>query len=794
MRVFLCSAFSSLTFAVVLSAQVVSTAATSASGQTRRALLIGINQYAPPAGASLPSPTGHRQDSRFAPGTSWTNLKGPSTDVSAIKVLLEQKYAFTDLRVLPEAKATREGILAALNQLIADTRPGDFVVFYFAGHGSVRTDTLSSKNHLDETIVPRDAWSGAEDLRDKELAALFNQIVFDKHAHLTAIFDSCHSGTMARGITASVQRVLPYDDRDVADEKKDDPTIIVEADLKTVPAQGDAILLAAASSSESAAEALYGDSGVPEWHGAFTRALVRVLSAGTQTQSASDVVAEVAAMLHADPVPFQQPSVEGRADQSLFGTPVAAHPLRVHVTKVQGAAITLDLGSAGGFDKGTRFRAADATPAQAPGSSVTIEVHEITGPLTAQAHVVAGSAPIKVGQAYDLTSMVYPLSARLRLFMPLAEPAPLAAIASAHQAFPAFNWVADPALVPIQYLVIRSDSGWRAFDQSGHLIAPATNLKGLAFLLLGPPPELRDALEQTVPFKSGAFAFTQALAESPNYFFATRVSSSGTPQYALFDPVILAPHKSDAYIQSVEKDPEDVQLNGGIPPAVVCRNDVSLPVRTGWLGALGSSPAPGNLDDLVLAINRRIVRLGKLRTWLQSPALAPGDSGWPYQLAITQPGSATLLTGLLHAQQQYDVKMITTAERRAANPPDPKYIYLFGFDCAANPFLLYPDDTHRGDAPRPQPGQDNVFPLVSPILSERVGTPLGADTIFLLATAEVLSAPGILVQDGVLGRATRGSGSPFDELVGDMSDESARGPETVPSHWLVQQIVLPSRP
>ena len=45
--------------------------------------------------------------------------------------------------------------------------------------------------------------------------------MYDKTAHLTAIFDSCDSGTMARGVTATVQRTLPYDDRDVAEDKEE---------------------------------------------------------------------------------------------------------------------------------------------------------------------------------------------------------------------------------------------------------------------------------------------------------------------------------------------------------------------------------------------------------------------------------------------------------------------------------------------------------------------------------------------------------------------------------------------
>ena len=757
---------------------------TVAHGQTRRALLIGIDHYAPPAGATLPVPPGgHARDSRFAPGASWINLRGPSVDVASMQVLLKQSYGFQDIRVLDERQATRQGILAAIDQLVADTHPGDLVVFYYAGHGSQRLDTLSSKNHLDETIVPIDAWTGAEDIRDKELALRFNKIVYDKHAHLTAIYDSCHSGTMARGVTNSVQRVLPWDDRDVADEKKQDPTTVTELDLKQIPQKGDAIIIAAAASTESAVEALY--PGESEYHGAFTRALVRVLRSSTQALSADDVVAEVSNLLHADPVRFQQPSAEGRTQQSLFGDPVAAHPLHVHVSKVSATMVTLDMGSAAGFDVGTEFTAIEAGPG---GQKTLIEVQSIGEPLVSTAKIVGGPANAKIGQIFELSTMTYPQAARLVIFASKPEPAPSGAAAATRTLFPSLTWVDDPTGKPIDFLVVDGEQGWVAYDQSGHAVAPGGAAKGTAFLLLGPPASLKSAIEGGVPFQRNAFAFTQKLTEA-NYVLATRIKPDGTAEYALFDPIVLTPHQADAYVRSAEDDPNDTALNGGVPPEVVCRNDVSLPVRTAWLAGRSES---GN--DIVLALNRRIVRLGKLRVWLQSASLAPGAAGWPYHLAITEAGSDTAVSGMLHSDQKYDVRLLTTADQRAATTPIPKYVYLFGFDCAANPFLLYPPRDLNGDAKTPQPGVDGVYPLSVWLGGEQVGTPLGADTLFLMATAERLNDLSVLLSDGVLDRGTRGAASRFDELITGMSDAGSRGPVTVPTNWLVQQLVLPSRP
>jgi hypothetical protein len=753
------------------------------SAQTRHALLIGIDHYAPPAGAASTVPSaGHAPDSRFAPGASWINLQGPGVDIANVKVLLAENFGFKDIRVLSDQQATRQGILTAIDQLVADTRSGDLDVIYYAGHGSRRLDTLSSKSHFDETIVPADAWKGTGDIRDKELAVRFDRIVYDKHAHLTAIFDSCNSGTMARGITDSVQRVLPYDDRDVAAEKKKDPTTVVEADLKQIPQNGDAIILAAAASDEPAAEAKYSDD---QWHGAFSRALVHVLQSSTQTLSVADVVAEVSNMMHADRVPFQQPSVEGRTQQSLFGDPVAAHALHVRVSGVSPADLKLDLGSAAGFDTGTQFTAIEPGP---DGRKAVIEVLRIDEPLVSIARIVGAPATVKVGQVFELTKMVYPKEARLTIFASLPVPDASQAALDAKSLFPGLTWVEDPAVDHIDFLVVKGDAGWVAYNQAGEIVAPGPIPKGAAFLALGPPSSVRDAIEHSLPFQRNAFSFTQRLAEA-NYVLALR-QKSGTAQYAFFDPVVLAPHPPDRWVRSAEDDPGEAALNGGVPPEVVCRNDVSLPVRTAWMSDSGQTA-----NSLVLALNRRIARLGKLRLWLQSPALAPGTAGWPYHPVITQHNSDVPISAILHPQQQYDVRLVTTAEQRAAHNPIPRYVYLFGFDCAANPYLLYPPENLNGVATVPQPGPGGVYPLsVALGVQEEVGLPLGADTLFLMVTSEKLTQPGVLVMDGVLDAGARGGGGRFDELIADMSSAGTRGPVAIPTNWWIQQLVLPSRP
>jgi len=743
-------------------------------------LLIGIATYAPPKGTPLPSAgTGHSQDSRFGPNATWHSLQGPSTDVAAMHALLEHTYGFTDIRELHDQDATRQGILDALNKLIDDTQKGDRVVIYYSGHGSQRLDSKSSKNQRDQTIVPVDAWKGVKDIRDKELALLFDKIVFDKQARLTAIYDSCNSGTMARGITQAVQRTLPYDDDDVAKE----PGAVMESDLKRIPQQGDAIILAAAGPTQSAVEASYPEDG--QVHGAFTRALIRVLTENKQALSAEDVVSAVASMMHADPLDFQQPSVEGRVHESLFGEPVATDELHLRVTKVESGKITLDVGSAAGFGVGTELTALTAGD---DGSKTALEIKTIDTPTVSTAAVKSGPSQVRPGQIFQVSNFVYPQAARLVVYLPKPQAVPnAAAIASVQAQFPGLTWVGDPTEAPVNYLVTQDSSGWKAYGQNGKAVKPGPSVKGAAFLLLGPPPSVADRIRKTEPFKREAFRFTDNLSEA-NYFLTIRVRQDGAPEYALFDPRVLAEHKDTDYVRSEEtNDTVETELNGGKNPEVVCRNDVSFPVRTAWLH---DQTASATEDSIAPVIARRILRLGKLRVWQQLPSLVPGVSDWPYHLQIARNNQAA--TDPLHPEEQYDARLVATADQLSGRSISPKYFYLFGFDCAANPYQLYPSNETNGGAQGPPLDATGAFPTTFTVMTQQVTPPYGADTLFLLATKEKINNLSLLTYDGVIESRSRGSG--LDQLMIDLNDAGSRGASPVVTAWQVQQVVVPSRP
>lgn len=164
----------------------------------RRGLLIGIDHY---------------------PNLPGLNLEGCVQDALSLAGILRERFNFqpADLIVLTNEQATRERILAALEDLAQRTAPGDIVVVHYSGHGSQVPDKDGDEGDgLDETLVAADSGRGRfpnRDIIDDELAVFFKRIG-DKTPYLTVILDCCHSGTGTRDLFGAKSRGLPPDLRE----------------------------------------------------------------------------------------------------------------------------------------------------------------------------------------------------------------------------------------------------------------------------------------------------------------------------------------------------------------------------------------------------------------------------------------------------------------------------------------------------------------------------------------------------------------------------------------------------
>ena len=148
-----------------------------------RALIVTVSQYTAP----IPS------------------LEGPPNDAAALKAVLAAQGA-KDIVSLNDAQATRATIRTQLEALGKRARPGDWVIFYYAGHGSqAKSRDPGETDGMDE-FLPLSGF--------KVSKPDTNQFILDDDLHgwlvnffpttvnVLQIADACHSGTMNRSLAA----------------------------------------------------------------------------------------------------------------------------------------------------------------------------------------------------------------------------------------------------------------------------------------------------------------------------------------------------------------------------------------------------------------------------------------------------------------------------------------------------------------------------------------------------------------------------------------------------------------
>jgi Caspase domain len=141
-----------------------------ASGR-RRAVCVGIDQYAPP-----------------------NALAGCVNDANDWAAAL-RGFGF-DVSVMTNQDATWKGLNDVLTGLVSSARPGDVLVFQYAGHGTLVDDLDGDENgNRDSALCPVDFMSGGF-LIDDDIRRIFGGL--QDGVSLTCFFDCCHSGTITR--------------------------------------------------------------------------------------------------------------------------------------------------------------------------------------------------------------------------------------------------------------------------------------------------------------------------------------------------------------------------------------------------------------------------------------------------------------------------------------------------------------------------------------------------------------------------------------------------------------------
>lgn len=153
----------------------------------KRALIVGIN-YA---------------------GTG-SALKGCLNDAANMQSFLAGR-GFSEIKSVLEKEATTAGIIAGLNWLIADTKPGDVILFHYSGHGSQLVSSVEPDGY-EEIICPIDLNWIDKVITDDTLRQIFDKV--PNGVNTTLILDCCHSGTMldqtgTLGSTRTVEASAP---------------------------------------------------------------------------------------------------------------------------------------------------------------------------------------------------------------------------------------------------------------------------------------------------------------------------------------------------------------------------------------------------------------------------------------------------------------------------------------------------------------------------------------------------------------------------------------------------------
>ncbi|KKY33921.1 putative caspase-like protein [Diaporthe ampelina] len=146
----------------------------------RKALLIGINYF----------------------GTN-AELKGCINDTRNVSSFLMERFGYkredmvilTDDQANPVLQPTKQNILRAMNWLVGNAQPNDSLFLHYSGHGGQTKDLDGDEGDgFDEVIYPVDFKQRGHIVDDEVHAIVVKPL--SPGVRLTAIFDSCHSGSM----------------------------------------------------------------------------------------------------------------------------------------------------------------------------------------------------------------------------------------------------------------------------------------------------------------------------------------------------------------------------------------------------------------------------------------------------------------------------------------------------------------------------------------------------------------------------------------------------------------------
>jgi hypothetical protein len=788
---------------------------------TKRALLIGINTYQPADTQAKHAPNcrGGRCDL-----PTFQNLQGPTNDVMAMRDLLSSpKFGFApqDIAVLTNPglakselpfvslsadQTNHDALLATMRHYLVELpNSGDTVVFYYAGHGSLRVNSKGTKlammvdgkpSHADSTLVPADAWTGVHDLRDRETTRIFNDAL-DKGVHLTVILDSCHSGSFTRGIELGqpfVERSLGYDPDDI----QEGPDLLPSGEPVPSPAErktNPALVFSAAQQDQTAKERVFGQTPATSApHGAFTLALLQALETLPADAPAAVVYQHVRAALEAEGVPDQNPSLDSgkdRLQQPFFGgTKSGSNELRAaSIGTDDEGHVLLDAGQLSGIDVGTEFES--ITP-DAKGKTIKLSVQSLEGLTHSRAKVVSPvQAHVTVPQVFRLSKWVPRQVDALHFWTWPANLSDAAITAAGQQVVAAgFHAVEDPVEQPWTDMLAWNGTAWElrhVSTSTDHArtttLGPELTAAALKAALpsnarlwvnLPPPSELsaKLALHENNSLVIGVDDVTQA-----DYILAGTLTANGA-QWAWY-------HKAE-YLAGPKTAVKKDHSPG-------CSIDSPYPVSSDWV--LLQDATADSTDATSEVLNNYAGLLAKVNGWLNlsgDPALASPAAY--YKLRFKPVGAEAKLPEDQPVKQDDRLKMVLSATSPVT---EQRWVYVLDIDCHGKSTLLYPYNSTGSRFPNDADSPHELELPGAPTL--KIGAPFGVDTVLLISTQEPLPDPSGLEFSGVSTRGAkpRAAGAdtnPLQQLLTRTSAGTRGAIPEMPTNWSIDAIPLRSIP
>jgi hypothetical protein len=680
----------------------------------------------------------------------------------SIQSLLESKYGFgkDHINLLCNEKATRVGIIACIKQLIEISQKGDILVIYYAGHGSqIKNIASSEADQKDETIIPADGYLGEADIRDKEINELFYQLS-EKGVILTAIFDSCHSGSISRGLSDHEPKsrfMAP-----IANAQVNDPAIPHDLVAQNV------LIISAAQDEETAKEQV-DEQGNP--HGAFTYSLIKALITLPANAPAIKIIESTRAVLRYNGK-SQEPVFEGndrRKNSTLTGEP------RESVQNIQTVAVLNNeekdnISIQGGYILGIRPNCKMMKIYKE--DTVLIQVIQVNGANNCIAKIIKGDfKDIKPGDMFQVTQWALDAQNALKVYIPTSSQDYNVLCIAAQKLYSSLKFtnkiqlISDPTAVDSIHTVFFNGKSWMLHKTTGEFVSLSDQFSGSSVLKV--LPSGGKVFISLPAFKCLSFAL--------NEMYKNNSSISVTQNSAEADYVLSGRIKNEAIEYAyISTTPSNVT------------NLTVLPVRTNFVKLTKDAAGAKKAADTLIEYSNRIA---KIKAWL-TLASPPDDGTFPYYLALRNASTGKVVSsGSIWENEIYGLILVKDPINAKNWDGSRRFVYVSSIDNSGKSSLMFPLSNVENHYPMSAELPDTIF------LGRRqlfmVTPPLGYDHYILLALDEQI--PNVDVFNSEAVRSLSSTSPLLDYL--NTGGVKSRGNELFisPSSWKKQVITIKSR-